>query len=59
MSFDTPFHLILSLSKDEVEGRLRMRMPRRRSGMTDDGVLTPAEPIIGRLKTGALLYIAG
>jgi hypothetical protein len=21
-SFDTPFHLILSLSKDEVEGRL-------------------------------------
>jgi hypothetical protein len=24
MSFDTPFHLILSLSKDEVEGLLRM-----------------------------------
>jgi hypothetical protein len=29
MSFDTPFHLVLSLSKDEVEGVLRMRMPLR------------------------------
>jgi hypothetical protein len=29
MSFDTPFHLILSLSKDEVEGLLSMRIPPR------------------------------
>jgi hypothetical protein len=30
-SFETPFHLILSLSKDEVEGLLRMRVVRCRT----------------------------